>query len=186
MARKPEGLISKLHRWRLAILAALVVAISAPLLGCYGTFPITTAVCKVNGDIENTYLRQVVFWLLIPVYGIGMVTDAVIINLVNFWFGKEGALASVTDDCGNTIVFEPSQDGREATLTVSRDGEVMRQVRFVRVSDTVCEARDTQGNLTGTVALTPDGGIEMRDAQGNVTATIQAGSVAELRVAGVK
>ncbi|MFW6106980.1 MAG: hypothetical protein ACOC8H_02360 [bacterium] len=70
-------------------------------------------------------------------------------------------------------------EGIYAALTVSRDGQVLTQERFIRVSDTVFEVRDADGKLNGKVIRADDGDILLADAEGEVLGTLSAESIAE-------
>ena len=152
--------------------------------GCYGGFPLTNKIYRFNGDISRHKLIQtVMFWvfLIVPVYEIGMLGDAIIFNLVEFWTGEQIlALGPTTDSNGNTVCLTPSPDGRQAVLTVSRDGKVLAQEFFVKVSDTTFEVRDAQGKLHGKVLKSPDGTISLTDRNGTVVRTLPAGALAAM------
>jgi hypothetical protein len=168
------------------LIACAVLFAMAPLfLGCYGAFPLTKAIYKANGRIQNTVLRNVVFWVfvIVPVYGIGMLADAVIFNLIDFWFGQTITISSATDEYGNLLVLAPSADGTQAVLTVSHDGQVVTEVSFVRTSDTVCEVRGADGSFRGQALRTPQGGIELTDAKGSLVASISPDDVRQGRSA---
>ena len=138
----------------------------------------------MNGDISDSKLVQTVtFWVFVifPVYEIGMFADAIVFNLVEFWTGEAVvAVGPTMDSNGNLVSLTPSADGREAVLTVSRDGKVIAQESFVKVSDTTFEVRNAQGRLDGKVLKAPDGTISLTDRNGNVVRTLPAGAFAAL------
>ena len=146
--------------------------------GCYGNFPLTKAIYRLNGDISrNSIVQQVTFWVfvIVPVYGVGMFADAIVFNLVEFWTGEQLlAVGPTMDSNGNTVCLTPSSDGQAAVLTVSRDGRVIAQESFLKVSDTVFEVRDAQGNLNGKVLKAQDGTINLTDSNGTVVRTLPA------------
>jgi len=171
--------LSRRRQWTALLVLALMITLA---LGCYGSFPLTRAVYHINGAMPTGVLRTVAFWLfvIVPVYDIAVVADVVVLNLIEFWSGTPFDFAAATDELGNTIVFEPCEDGRRATLTVSRHGEVLERLQFVRVSDTVCEARDESGGLAGKAVVRADGGLELSDASGKVIAAVGASELAVL------
>ena len=183
MACGGERLGRRAGRWRRRVSMALVVAMMPLVLSCYGRFPLTRAVYRMNDGVPNAslggsmpkgILKSVVFWVLviIPVYPVAMLADAVVLNLIEFWTGKAIRVTSATDDYGNTVVLRPSEDGHEAVLTVTRDGQVATEVRFVRVSDALCEVRSADDALLGTAVQTRSGGVLLRDAQGTVVRSL--------------
>ena len=176
-------------RWRRCVSVVLIVAMAPLLLSCYGKFPLTRAVYRMNGGVPNMSLggsvpkgtlRSVVFWVLviIPVYPVAMLADAIVLNLIEFWTGKAVLVTSATDDYGNIIVLRPSEDGSEAVLTVTRGGQAVTEVRFVRVSDGLCEVRSADDALLGTAVQAHSGGLLLRDAQGNVVRSLSGDQLA--------
>jgi hypothetical protein len=176
-------LVGSLDRWRRRVSLVLIVATMPLALGCFGQFPLTRAVYRMNasvpkvslgGAVPEGTLKSVVFWALVivPVYPVAAVADALVPNLIEFWTGKHVRVVSVTDQAGQTTVFRPSEDGREALLTVSRDGQPATEVRFVRVSDAVCEVRSADDALLGTAVQTRSGLLLLKDAEGNVIRAI--------------
>jgi hypothetical protein len=164
--------------------AVLVAMLPFVFGGCYGAFPLTKTIYKLNGDVsDHKVVQTVTMWVfvIIPVYEVGMIADAIIFNLVEFWTGEHIlAVGPATDSNGNTVCLTPSSDGRQAVLTVSRDGKVLAQEFFVKVSDTTFEVRDAQGNLHGKVLRAPDGTISLTDRNGTVVCTLPAGAFASM------
>lgn len=175
------GAVSSLRKRRGWIAAVMLVAM-APFVfgagGCYGTFPLTHAIYKLNGDVSDSeVVKQVTFWVfvIVPVYGVGMLADAIVFNLVEFWTDQDVlAVGPTLDSNGNLVSLTPASDGHEAVLTVSRDGKVLAQESFVKVSDSTFEVRDAQGNLDGKVLKGPDGTISLTDRDGTVLRTLPA------------
>lgn len=179
------GVMSSLRDSRGWTIPVLLVAL-LPLLGggCYGSFPLTNKIYDFNGDISRHKLVQTVtFWVLVivPVYEFGMLADAIVFNLIEFWTGEEVlALGPTMDANGYAVCLTPSADGRQAVLTVSRDGEVVTQEVFLKVSDTEFEVRDAQGTLHGKVLKAPDGTISLTGQDGVVIRTLAPEALAAL------
>lgn len=183
MAGKRKGLVARADRLRRSVCVVLIVAMMPLLLNCYGRFPLTRAVYRMNGNVGELALgepvpkgtlKSVVFWVLviIPVYPVAMLADAVVLNLIEFWTGKAIRVTSATDEYGNLVVLRPSADGSKAVLTVTHEGRAVVDVRFVRVSDTLCEVRSDDDVLLGTAVRTPSGALLLRDARGNVVRSL--------------
>ena len=171
-------------KWRLVITLLVLIGMAPLMTGCYGNFPITRYIYKANGNVTNSRLvHTIVFWafVIIPVYEIGFLGDAFVFNLIEFWTGKAPLEPVATIDReGNTVALAPAENGRDAILTVSRDGRVLTQERFIRVSDTAFEVRDAQGKLNGKVIRSGDGDILLADADGRTIRTLSAESIAAL------
>jgi hypothetical protein len=179
MKRNSEkGVFAKWKTWgRAGALAALLGFTPVVIGGCYGPFPLTKAMYRVNGSVPTGILQTLLFWgfLIIPVYSVSMFIDAVILNLIEFWIpGEQFGSISSSGDPDVAVTRTDSADGREAHLTVTRKGEVLAELQFVKVSDAECEVRDLDGRLLGTARLAEEGSVELADGQGRVVRTIPA------------
>ena len=182
------GLSKQLRR---SICLGLLVAMAPLTLSCFGSFPLTHAVYRLNGDVGNSVGRDqtghkvvqtVVFWglVIIPVYHVAMFADVVVLNLIEFWTADNIDIGSVQERDGTRVALTPADGGREAVLTVSRDGRLLAEQHVIKISDTAFEMRDASGKLTGTILKTPAGGIQLNDAQGRIIRTLAAGDLAAL------
>jgi hypothetical protein len=152
--------------------------------GCYGYFPATRAVYRINGEVsDDGAVQSIVMWIfaIIPVYGVATLADVVVLNLVEYWTGKQVWIGGRAEADGSEYVLEPSDDGREAVLRVSRGGEVVGQARFVKVAEGIFEVRDGDGRLVGQIERTPDGGLSLLDASGETIRTVSAQQLAAVR-----
>jgi hypothetical protein len=180
LTKEKESMKGK--RTKAIALALLICLAPATFTGCYGSFPLTKAVYRLNGGINNIFLEQIVFWLFIffPVYGIATFVDAVILNLIQFWLGDHTETAATTLDDGREVALTPGAAGNEAILSVSRDGVVLDQVRFVRLPNGECVVYDRSGAVTARVRPTQNGDLALCDANGLVVQQIPAARLAQL------
>lgn len=147
----------------------LLVAVAPIAAGCYGRFPLTKAVYRFNGDISrDKWIRTLIFWgfLILPVYEIAMLGDAIIFNLIEFWTGDTLDIGQTIERDGRVIALTGSEDGLTATLTVSKDGVVEAQQVFTKVSDTRFVVSDGDGRLQGFVEKQADGSLDFLDSSG--------------------
>lgn len=99
------------------IAGALIVT----LTGCYGGFKATKAVHEFNREVHpNEWVQEIVFLglVIIPVYGIATLVDAIILNSVEFWTGSN-PMANVGDQ-----KRVDGEDGSYAVSTLKADGSV--------------------------------------------------------------
>jgi len=178
------GTLARLTGVRKWVALLLLGALSPVMLNCYGGFPLTRAVHRINGTVPTGLLQTIVFWvfLAVPVYSVAMIADAVVFNLIEFWTGGAIAASSTTDANGTTVSLTPSSDGQSATLTVQQAGKPAEQVLFVRVSDVRCEVRDADENLLGVASRTADGGLTVTDANGRMLCDLSPQEVGSLQV----
>ncbi|MHC5211378.1 MAG: DUF3332 family protein [Planctomycetota bacterium] len=75
--------------WKLSVLV-LVLCCAVLMSGCYGTFSLTKGLHHWNGTQVNRWAQEGVFLLLVivPVYGVTLLGDALIFNAIEFWGGS--------------------------------------------------------------------------------------------------
>lgn len=177
------------RRW--IIVVVLFAFAPVALTSCYGTFPLTNLVYEVNGEIGGSsvggrVLRQIVFWvfIILPVYSIAMLGDAIIFNLIEFWTGAEFAdeVTYVTED-GRDVALRPGDDGDTAILEVSEDGRTLSTLRFTRVDKRTCAVYDANDARVGSVFHTVGGDLKLTDAKGRTVRTIDARDISRLQSA---
>lgn len=159
-------------RTRWWAVALLFVAVLPTATGCYGKFPATREVYRFNGEAtEYPFVQTLIMWGLSPVYAIAVVADSLVLNLIEFWSDETVDFSFQRSHDGTTFAVVPSADGREAVLTISRDGETIGTATVRRVSADRYEVRDADGNLTRRVERTPDGRLRLTDADGTLLRT---------------
>ena len=173
------------RKWRMMVTLTILIAMMPLLMGCYGSFPLTHFVYKINGDVTRyPLIHSLVFWafLIVPVYEVAIIADAVVFNLVEFWTGS-APLEPITtlDQNGNTLTLAPAENGRDAVLTILSDGRLVARERFVRVSDGIFDIRDDHGTRTGRVVCSADGSIFLEDSEGHAIAMSSGQLVAALQ-----
>jgi len=180
---KGQRILSGMLGMRRGVAVLLLCALMPMLFcGCYGKFQLTKNIYDWNGKVsDNRWLKSLTMWglLIIPVYTIGMLGDAIIFNLIEFWGGENPLTAStVVDADGTEYALKPGATPSEAVLTVSRDGQVVAEQRFVKVSDTVIEVRGADGALQGKVLRGADGSMSLTDGSSAVVERLPAESLA--------
>lgn len=145
---------------RLALAALCLFGTQVTTTGCYGGFALTKKVHRWNGTLGNKFLESVVMWALviIPVYGLCLIGDFFIFNLIEFWAGKNPVASN-----GGPAEVRTLADG---SLEL-RQGE--RVYRLVPTAADAFELRDASGPLArgrvtpeGDLVLTRPDGEEVR------------------------
>ena len=100
-----------------ALLLAAVILFSS----CLGSFQLTNKVKKMNENIGNKWVNELVFiaCCIVPVYEIAMFVDAIVLNSIEFWTGK-----SADVKVGNTKVVKNSQ-GQDVEITAMENGYML-------------------------------------------------------------
>lgn len=155
---------------------------------CFGRFPATQAVWRLNRSITSfKFVHTLVFWLflIIPVYEIAFLIDAIVINLIEFWFGEplQTAVHQENDD-GTTVALLPTEEEHVVRLVhYDVDGSILSTHSFVRLEGGDVEVYAGDGTLAGGVAPNGAGGLDLLDNAGTVVASLSAGDIRELREA---
>ncbi len=163
---------------RKVVILVLLAALLPMFMGCYGPFPLTKHVYKINGDVsEDKWVQSLVMWAfgIVQVYSVATFGDLIVCNLVEFWTGKRlvepPASAKASDaleqtDANASLRIGP--EGNTATLRVRTPSGQFKEVRFVRVNDTTCEIRGVNDALIGSVVRSEDGTLLFHDDTGRV------------------
>lgn len=97
---------------------------------CFGGFALTKKLYQFNRSImagDNSmgarFVRTLVMWIMaiIPVYGIGMLVDLIILNLVEFWSGKP-------------LIASSSGSEAKVTFTQINENEMRIDIKDAKIS----------------------------------------------------
>lgn len=171
------GPLAKLQRRRRRWGLLTLLAVAPAMISCYGSFPLTHGLLRINGQVSNNgVIQSIVTWIfvLLPVYWFAEVIDFLVMNLIEFWSGDTISLTQGTDANGNTVTLVPSADGQTATLTVSRDGKTIQEGQFVKASNGDTIIVDAAGQRQARVVKMEDGSLEIRNMSGRTIKTIPA------------
>lgn len=75
------------------LLAFLIIGCIVFAAGCTGSFKLTKSVHKWQTGFENKWVDEVAFLgcIIIPVYELATLGDAIIFNTIEFWTGESPA-----------------------------------------------------------------------------------------------
>jgi hypothetical protein len=146
--------------WQRVLSAALIAAF-VPIAtgGCFGRFSLTRKVYDFNREIhKDKWIRWFAFlvMVIIPVYEIATLIDALIANSLEFWTGRNPISADSGQErwafgpngtVGSTRVLA---DGRLELSVWEKNGR-LHELWLSREGDSLA-ARDAQGRLLGRVA----------------------------------
>lgn len=137
--------------------------------GCTGSFQLTRKVYHLHRSQPDKWVDEIIFLgvVIIPIYGIATLADAIVFNSIEFWTGDN----PVTARNGATPVRTVTQEGATATVTLLPDGE--------RIAIDGMNARREAVSL---VLERTEGGVIARDAQGNILWTSVTGEDGSLTV----
>ncbi|NMO20257.1 DUF3332 domain-containing protein [Pyxidicoccus fallax] len=173
----------------LAVACAAFFSVHAT--GCFGQFKLTQAIWNFNKNVSgNKFVQWLVFLLMVivPVYGIGTLVDALVINSIEFWTGSNPVSSADGVDNNTRIVKLSPTD----TLKLSREASgVMRMelqregqetlVRYFEPLDNGMVVRDDAGAMLLQAQEATDGAVSVTDASGSTLTVHSSEAVALAR-----
>jgi hypothetical protein len=156
----------------------LVGTLALAASGCFGSFGATNALYDWNVEVSDSkWLRWLVFLVLIilPVYGLFILADALVINTIEFFSGKNpvsGSQVGLKD--GSTLHSSRTKDPNLVRHEHRKDGEVVRVLYVRRVSEGELHLLDGQQQLLAKALRRADGAFELFDARGKRLSVVAA------------
>lgn len=175
------------------LLAVMCVALfSVQVSGCFGKFALTRAMWDFNKNVSpNKFIQWLVFLVMIvvPVYGIGALVDAIVINSIEFWTGSNPVSSAGTADTRTRVVRlgpgdtlrlsrEPGSDVMKVEL--EREGQAPL-VRYFEPLEDGMAVRDEAGAVLLQAREQRDGAVMVTDAAGATMAVHSPEDVAKVR-----
>ncbi|MDH6315035.1 hypothetical protein M2459_000978 [Parabacteroides sp. PF5-5] len=152
----------------LTLVVALTLASSILFSSCIGSFKLTNKLLDWNKGIDSKFVNELVFlaFHIVPVYGISILADILVINSIEFWTGnnpvadagtiktieaKDGIYTVETREDGYSIqkegenkVVDLNFDKAEKTWSVEADGESYKLLSFTENDEVVMYLPDGQ------------------------------------------
>jgi hypothetical protein len=144
------------------------------LSGCFGSFAATNALYDWNVKAsDNKWLRWLVFLVLVivPVYGLFILADALVINTIEFFSGNN-PVSHANLGNGYALTTSPTPDPKVVKHEIEKDGKVERTLYVRRQSEHELLLLDEHMRVTGHARILPDGRVEVLDGDGRVIKTI--------------
>jgi hypothetical protein len=145
-----SGTLSVLRR----TIAAVTLCAFLPLAttACFGNFNLTRKIYRFNDTVsQDKWIEWLAFvvMVVVPVYSIGVLVDAILANSIEFWTGQNpiamGETRTIEGEDGQLAQLTLREDGAIDVLITEADGAT-RQLRLVR-EDAAVAAYDADGRL---------------------------------------
>jgi hypothetical protein len=149
---------------RRLVVSALTAAATT---GCFGKFAATKKLHDWNASFGSKFVATLIFWLflILPVYELFALGDALIFNLIEFWSGSN-PLATVTHPDGSTTTL--ARVGTDTVRVVRHvEGQVVADVDLVVAGESAGLTRGRDGTVLATVEAHASGVTMVRG--GDVT-----------------
>jgi len=147
------------------IISCAMVGVLILAAGCTGPFALTKKVHTWQTSFDDKWVDEVAFLgcVLLPVYSLSALADAVILNSVEFWTGDNPMDASL------------SKDGEHVKMTSTDDGSILLEsdagTCVLQKSADGVQALDADGNVLYTSRTGEDSKVRVYNAQGEVIRT---------------
>ncbi len=157
----------------------LVLALLGTAFGCYGSFQLTNKVYKFNGGLGGKWVNELGFlvMVIIPVYTVAALVDAVILNTIEFWTGKNPMAAN---NGAQTIELPNGAlalNGKAGTYEFRQMVNGQEQVVRIESTSEGSVAKDAGGTVLARTARTADGGVNIYDANGTLVNSLTKAQV---------
>lgn len=116
-------------RW---VAVALLVLLLPLATSCYGRFQLVRNVYEANSSVKDKYIRSAVTWLfvIVPVYGLAGLVDFLVLNVIEFWQGKNPAAKGETDP-----LIKTAQVGADRVVQTIRHRDGATEMTVERFRD---------------------------------------------------
>lgn len=167
---------TKFLRWVSVLTLAVMMATAG---GCYGSFELVKKVHKFNGTLGNKFVNELGFLVMniIPVYGAAAFIDAVVLNTIEFWTGKNPSTSSnetvIPLDATASLTLRGA-DGTVLLTSKTENGDV--QFVFQKGADGTL-VKDINGKVLARCIMTDNGGMRIFDGNEKLIAECSAAQV---------
>jgi hypothetical protein len=178
--------------WLAGVLLPISLASALTIqTGCFGSFGLTRRIYGFNEQVSpDKWVRWVVFlaFSFIPVYGFGVLADAIVLNSVEFWTGQNPINQASNDVAPSSaprrvVQLSPSDAVRLTSLPKRglqverlRNGRPLDVRRFIP-TDTGLVVRDDQGRRVSEVRAESTGEVIVSGSHGYQASRFTAAEV---------
>ena len=161
-------------------LIALLVVVAMFSAGCTGSFMLTKKVYNFHRDQDGKWMDELFFLgtVILPVYGLATLGDAIIFNSIEFWTDENPIEAKA--DLGNKVVLKDG-DAQAILSYATEDGSLRidsaKTSLILERRNNGVIIRDAQGNLLYTSVTNEDGSIAIYNAEHKMIKSVSANQV---------
>lgn len=150
------------------IIVVTMIALFA-MTACTGSFKLTKTVNNIHRGQSEKWVDEVIFLgcVIFPVYSFAMLGDAIILNTVEFWTGKN-PMASLSHPDGIKTILEGEEKvvmsyGDDTNTLIVRSTQSPEKPLILKKSDTGVRLIDETGNVVYTSSKDEAGGVSVFD-----------------------
>jgi len=156
------------------------------LAGCWGSFNLTGRVYDWNGSFNSKWVSWLVFlvFIILPVYGITLFIDGLIINTIEFFSGRNPVNRRADLGGGHHLVLRGDEGRTTLRIEHYEHEQLVRAFQIERLADDEFRVADAEGRVRLHVGG-HRGGARLRDEDGRTIADLDAQAFAAAREAAV-
>jgi hypothetical protein len=151
---------------------ALAMALAMGVQGCYGSFTLTRKLYHWNGEFEPAVKEGIflVTGVILPIYGIAVFVDAIVLNSIEFW-GGQNPLAQVVTQGDKKLVIKGDPATGLVHVVAYENGKETGQMLLKRTATGIA-AMDPANNdqVLYSVRVVSDNQAYLADASGAMVA----------------
>lgn len=162
------------NTFKKVVVLLLIATMAMMSVGCYGSFNLTKKVYNWNGSMEGKWVQELVFLALVivPVYSIAGMIDVVILNLIEFWTGKNPMASNISTEEGINVAFNAEKKQVEISYA---------DKNFVLVQENgKATVKDSDGNVLAYAVSDENGNMNIVDANGKVMSSYSSDEVSTM------
>ena len=143
------------------------------LAGCWGSFNLTGRVHDWNGSFKSKWVSWLVFlaFIILPVYGITLFVDALVINTIEFFSGRNPVNRRADLGRGHHLVLRGEAGGTTLRIEHYEREQLVRAFQIERLADDEFRGADADGRVRLHVGG-HRGGARLRDEEGRTVADL--------------
>ncbi|MCA9656348.1 MAG: DUF3332 family protein [Myxococcales bacterium] len=143
------------------------------LAGCWGSFSLTGRVYDWNGSFSSKWASWAVFlvFIILPVYGTLLFIDAIALNTIEFFSGRNPVQRKADLGNGHHLVMHGDEERTRLRVEHYEGDRLVRTFHVERLADDELRISDGEGRARLHVAG-HRGGARLRDEQGRTIADL--------------
>lgn len=128
-ASKKTNVLTKIYKKMKKVFLTIALASTLFLSSCIGSFGLTNMYYNWNQSIGNKFINEIVFFAtscLVPVYGVCIFVDGVVLNSIEFWTGSNpvASKTEVINTENGKVLVQSNENG----YTITKGDETVQLI----------------------------------------------------------
>ena len=129
MHRQKTNVLTKIYKKMKKVFLTIALASTLFLSSCIGSFGLTNMYYNWNQSIGNKFINEIVFFAtscLVPVYGVCIFVDGVVLNSIEFWTGSNpvASKTEVINTENGKVLVQSNENG----YTITKGDETVQLI----------------------------------------------------------